>query len=326
MKNVFFLGSNESLNELEKINKKLGLKTFVITSPDQSKKIDYKKEIKIFDRLDSSFTQYISNKVKVEETLFVSLASRWIFKKETIKNIFKFNLVNFHGSRLPLDAGGGGFSWRILREDRIDNQLVQVVDEGIDTGPILFSEKSIFPSYCKIPADYEKFSSMKLLSFYEKFISLLSKGNKFNLHHQPDYLGRYNPRLESKTNGWIDWNLNSHQLLRFINAFDDPYSGASTMINNYERVYLKKVQLHGGESTNHPFMSGIISRHDSKWIVVSTQDEDMMLIIEKVLDDKGQNIISHLKPGDRFFTPAEKLDLAKSFRPKYGPKGIKNKI
>ena len=31
-----------------------------------------------------------------------------IFKEEIINKFFKNNLVNFHNSRLPLDAGGGG--------------------------------------------------------------------------------------------------------------------------------------------------------------------------------------------------------------------------
>ena len=58
---------------------------------------------------------------KAENTLFVSLGARFIFKKDLIKNFFKHNLVNFHSSRLPLDRAGGGFSWRIMREDRIEN-------------------------------------------------------------------------------------------------------------------------------------------------------------------------------------------------------------
>ena len=48
---------------------------------------------------------------------------------------------------------------------------------------------------------------------------------------------------------------------------------------------MKKAQLHGGDSSNHPFMSGIVSRHDGDWIVVSTKSKHMLLI-EKVLDKK----------------------------------------
>ena len=51
---------------------------------------------------------------KKENTIFISLGARYIFKKDTIENFFLNNLVNFRGTRLPLDAGGGGFSWKIM--------------------------------------------------------------------------------------------------------------------------------------------------------------------------------------------------------------------
>ena len=74
----------------------------------------------------------------------------------------------------------------------------------------------------------------------------------------------YYPRLNSKKDSWIDWNMNSKELERFIDAFDDPYFGAKTKINN-KIVKLKKVQLHGGEVIPHNFMSGLIIRNDKNW-------------------------------------------------------------
>ena len=133
-------------------------------------------------------------------------------------------------------------------------------------------------------------------------------------------MGRYNPRLNTKINSWIDWNMSSENLIRFINAFDDPYAGAQTTINNMN-IRIKRAQLHDGESTNHPFMTGLISRHDKKWIVVSTIDENMLLI-ENILNSKGKNIISELNPGDRFYTPIEHLEKAKQYRAVYSPVGL----
>ena len=49
-------------------------------------------------------------------------------------------------------------------------------------------------------------------------------------------------------------------------------------------------------------MSGLILRHDKKrWIVVGSNDQNVFLI-EEVLDEKGLNILSKLKVGDRFYT------------------------
>ena len=82
------------------------------------------------------------------------------------------------------------------------------------------------------------------------------------------------------------------------------------------RVYIKKVQLHGGEVQNHPFMSGLIFRHEKKWIVVSSPDQNS-IIIEKVLDKDGNNIIHDLKEGDRFYTTPEQKFLSRSKRVRY---------
>lgn len=325
LENVVFIGYTDQFTNLINITKKFNLKCAIITSSDQAKNIDSRIKFKVFNKIDNQFKKYVLNKFSVDKTLFISIGSRIIFSKNTIDNFFKNNVVNFHSSRLPLDSGGGSMSWRIMRNDRIDNQLVHIIDDGIDTGPIIMTKKSIFPRNCQTPIEHENFSKKNLLVFFNDFIENVARGQNFKLYPQVNYLGRYNPRLDSKLNGWIDWSLKSTDLIKFINAFEDPYSGAQTTIRNLE-VKIKKAQLHGGDSSNHPFMSGLISRHDGDWLVVSTVDENMLLV-ECVLDAKNKNIIKELKVGDRFITSLEKIYLSKKIRPRYNSKGlVKKKI
>ena len=131
--------------------------------------------------------------------------------------------------------------------------------------------------------------------------------------------------MNTLQNGFIDWNLKPYDLINFINAFEDPYPGAITFLNNgnFGKLFLKKVQLHGGEISNHPFMTGLVTRHDKKWIVVSTVDKHSLLI-EKVLNIKNENIISKIKIGDRFFTPIDKIQEAKNKRVFYSSKGLES--
>lgn len=210
-----------------------------------------------------------------------------------------------------------------MREDRIHNLLFHLVDEGIDTGKILFHRKSLLPAHCKIPKDFEDYHSIKFLKFYSDFIIGLKNKKKFTLQSQINYIGRYNPRLNSLKDNWIDWNMESYDLINFINAFDDPYIGSSTYLNrgNFGRLFIKSSQLHGGDSSNHPFMSGIVSRHDKDWIMVSTNSKHM-LIVEKVLNMKGKNIIDKIKVGDRFFTPNNELEKSKSKKTIISSRGI----
>tara|TARA_Y100000590_G_C15717859_1_gene1012494 strand:+ start:253 stop:1248 length:996 start_codon:yes stop_codon:yes gene_type:complete len=319
LKNVFFLGGVSYFDKLYKINSKIGLKTFIVTSPHQAKELNLKK-IKVFKSIDSNFLKYVTNKVKIDDTIFVSLGSRWIFKKKNIEK-FKNNLVNFHWGRLPFDTGGAPTSWKILRQDRLDNQLVHHVDEGIDTGPILDNQLSVIPRNCILPFEIEKFREKKFLTFYENFIKKIKSKQNVTKKIQPNYIGSYNTRLNTNINGWIDWSYNSYDLLNFINAFEEPFEGASTTIRN-KLVRIMGVQIHGSEPSNHPFAAGLILRHDQKWIIVSTKDKNC-LIIEKVINSSGKNIIEYLKPGDRFFTPLKNIENLKEKRILYGPNGFK---
>ena len=62
-----------------------------------------------------------------------------------------------HGTRLPKNKGGGGFSWQILNNNRLGCNMIHQIDSGIDTGDIIFFKEYIFSQACKIPEDYEKF-------------------------------------------------------------------------------------------------------------------------------------------------------------------------
>ena len=326
LKKIFFLGSSKYFKQLIDINSQLKIVTHIITTDAQKKEVPKKLEHFVFNKVDDKFKSFIKKKTDLERSLFISLGARYIFKANTINQLFRKNLINFHSTRLPYDAGGADITWRILREDRIDNQLCHIIDEGLDTGPIIDSSNSIYPKSCIIPADFKKFRKKLFLEFYKKTISNLKKGGFFELKNNPSYIGRYNPRINTEIDGIIDWNLNPYDLISFINAFDEPYKGASTFLNtgNFGKIFIKSAQLHAGDSSNHPYMSGIVSRHDKDWLVVCTNSKHSLLI-EKVIDKKGENIIKKIKVGDRFYSPSAELEKAKKTRITYTSSGMKEK-
>ena len=144
LKNIVFLGQAQCFLKLQEINKKLKLNDIIVTCSDQKKFFNKEKNVFIFDQLDNKFKNFVKKKFDLSKTLFVSVGCRWIFNNDDLNSFFNNNLVNLHGTRLPYDAGGGGFSWRILRNDRINNFLVHLIEPGIDKGRILMSEKVYF--------------------------------------------------------------------------------------------------------------------------------------------------------------------------------------
>jgi methionyl-tRNA formyltransferase len=59
----------------------------------------------------------------------------------------------------------------------------------------------------------------------------------FRIRNQEEKDSTYFPRLNSLNQGFIDWEWDCGEALRFIRAFDDPYCGASTFLNE-RRVFI----------------------------------------------------------------------------------------
>ena len=88
LNHVVFFGQSDIFLDYIKINKLLNLNTIIITCSDQSRAIDKNIDYKIFDSLDNKFKKFIKKKLKIENTIFISVGARYIFKKDIIKNFF----------------------------------------------------------------------------------------------------------------------------------------------------------------------------------------------------------------------------------------------
>lgn len=310
---VVLIGNSSLFENFIEINSKLKIETFLY-STESKVKISLPKNktlvSKKFD-VDKLFKKF---PLEIENTIFIANGCNFFFDEKSITKL-KGNLVNFHNSRLPLDSGRSYYSWQIMRRDRLSTQLIHAIDNNIDTGPIVKYQTSVISSAYQTPKEYEYFDNQKTIKFYLEFIQQLIKGYRFTLTDQPKYLGRYNPALMTRLHGLIDWNMEINELCSFINAFEEPYHGASTFLDdkNNTRVFIKSVQVHGGDTNNHSFLSGVIYHAHGDYIIVATKSKES-LIIEKVTNEKGENILKNLKLGDRFQTPKAKLDEAISKR------------
>lgn len=256
--------------------------------------------------------------VLTETTLGISLGAPWIFTSDIIQK-FSGRLINGHGAKLPQDRGAGDFSWQIMRGLDFGYHLFHKIDQGIDTGDIIFINEFLFPHSCWTPADFKNYAMAAEKHFFEEFFERVKERFEFQETTQQEYFSTYFPRLSTQEHGFINWNWTAKEIEHFIRAFDDPYPGASTYLKG-KRVYFKKVRLTKNDGDFHPFMSGLIYRKTDQILFVAASGAG--LIIETVLDENRQNLISNVSLGDRFWTPYEKLDYAMTTRVSYDAKGI----
>jgi methionyl-tRNA formyltransferase len=240
------------------------------------------------------------------ERINLALGNPWIVSRAQLDTLFGGKLLNCHGTGLPRDRGGGGFSWRIMESNPFGFVNLYLVDHGVDTGPLVEFEEFLFPDYCRIPKDFEEFYINKVVEFIvRKLAELKVSRMHFVPKVQLPYLSTYWPRLKSDTNGWIDWRTECSQLERFVRAFDDPYGGARTLSENQE-VRLGKVRLSFSDGRFHPYQSGIVYRKGSNWLCIAANGGS--LIVEHITDTNGNSVLDQIKVGDRLHSPHEKLE------------------
>jgi len=133
----------------------------------------------------------------------------------------------------------------------------------------------------------------------------------------------YYPFLNTLKQGYIDWKWGGEEICRFIDAFGDPYAGASTFIGE-TRVFLKNAQIvNSHEKKFHPFSAGIIYRINKEGMFVCTRDS--CLLIKSIQNEKGAEIKDTIKLGSRLFTPNKYLESALTFAAEYNANGLKEK-
>ncbi len=251
-------------------------------------------------------------------TFGLSLSAPWVFPESFIDR-FDRAFVNIHGSRLPQDRGGGGYSWRILRDERMGYWQIHEVTPDIDDGGIILTDEFRFPDHCRHPIDFDSHAHDRGVALLDRFFDQLVRGEEFDVTGQPPYLSSYWPRLSTDRHGYVDWSWSLLELERFIRAFDDPYGGAQTFVGD-EPVRIKKANTIVSDGQFHPFQTGIIYRIQNGIAFVAANEGS--LLIEEVLDNDGNDVFGELSPGDRFFTPTEHLQKAKQQRVRYSASGV----
>lgn len=255
-----------------------------------------------------------------EGSLGISFGAPWFFKKETIK-MFDSRLLNSHARDLPRNRGGGGFSWLILNGEKVSSSVLHLIDSGIDSGDIVKKRNYTFPESCKIPVDYESYAYEMDKVFFQEFFEDIAERRTFELIEQDHDKSTYFPRLHSLSHAFIDWSWNRDDIIEFIRAFDDPYCGASTYLNN-DRVFLKKCETAMDDNAAfHPYLSGLVYRVNDKGLFIATRTGG--ILVSEAKKDDGRSIIREIRVGQRLFTPSSDLEKAREFHPIYTHGGLK---
>lgn len=326
IKRVVLLGASQLFADVIAWGDARGVEVVVLTSPDQRDclRIDDDRVMSTPSLKADEVTAFVHGHWSARDVLGLSFGARWIIKQPTSDRLFAGKLLNAHGSRLPADRGGGGLSWRIMRGDRIGNLVLHLVDDGVDTGPLVITHDYVIPAHCRTTAQIKTDYVKRLVPFLTEFLTSVAEEQRhLPLSRQKEYSASYYPRLNTPLHGWIDWAWPPAEIERFTLAFDDPFVGTRTRWED-KVVLLRDCQLHFGEVAHHPFQSGLVIRNNGRWLTIALSGSACLLACD-VRNEKGDDLLPLIREGDRLYTLTEDLDQARRQRVVIGPRGVVRK-
>jgi len=186
----------------------------------------------------------------------------------SILNTPKLGCLNVHGSLLPKWRGAAPIQRSIWAGDSKTGVTIMQMDEGLDTGAMLFKHSLAINKDDTSASLYQKLADIGPKALLET----LTRLTELPPQTQDDELASYAKKL-SKEEAKIDWDLSAEQLERNIRAFN-PWPVAFFTLNDANvKVYSSAVV----ENETSDIPVGQIVQSDKDGILVTTGNGCLLL-------------------------------------------------
>jgi methionyl-tRNA formyltransferase len=186
----------------------------------------------------------------------------------SILNTPKLGCLNVHGSLLPKWRGAAPIQRSIWAGDDETGVTIMQMDEGLDTGAMLFKQSLAIAKEDTSDSLYQKLAEIGPKALLETLGALAELQPQI----QNDNLASYAKKL-SKEEAKIDWDLPAEQLERNVRAFN-PWPVAFFTLNESNiKVYSSTVV----ENENIDIPAGQVIKSDKHGILVATGNQCLLL-------------------------------------------------
>jgi methionyl-tRNA formyltransferase len=233
---IIFMGTPDfSVPSLKALIKKDHNILAVVTQPDRPKgrgrktasspvkKVATEFQIEVLQPEKASDPLFCEEIRRKDPDLLIVVAFGQILKKSLL-HIPSWGALNVHASLLPKYRGPAPIHWAILeREDRTGLTAMKM-DEGLDTGPILFQKEIDI-----LDDDTAGVLHDRLARLSGEFLIKTLEGmatNRFKERPQNQAEATYAPKI-GRNMSLIEWDQRAHTVSALIRALD-PWPGAHT--------------------------------------------------------------------------------------------------
>lgn len=192
-------------------------------------------------------------------------------------NAPKIMTINLHAGKLPEYRGSSPLNWALINGEKEYTLSIIKVDEGIDTGDVLY-ERTLNILDTDDIKSITKIANFHFPDILEKVLSKIEKGfynDRFNLIEQKSFGNYYPMRFPEDSILWFD-RLSAKEVRNMVKALNDDRYRAYAMYR-YNNIYFKKCEI--PKDNNYYGTAGRIFRIDeeNKRLLVGTKDKAVWL-------------------------------------------------
>jgi methionyl-tRNA formyltransferase len=218
------------------------------------------------DRLSSE--DFVEALKALSADLFVVIAFRIL--PPSVFLLPRLGTINVHASLLPKFRGPAPIHRAIAAGEKETGITIFRINEGIDTGNILFQKKVPIGDKETTPELYERLSQEGAKSIIEA-VTLLENG-KAVFRDQDGSLATPAPKL-LKAEGKINWDLPAQAIFNQVRAFQ-PFPGAFTFIGNFRLQIEQSASL----DENHHEEPGTICGISDEGFIVQCRESSLRVV------------------------------------------------
>lgn len=189
-----------------------------------------------------------------------------------IRGVPRLGCINAHAGKLPAYRGRNVINWAIINGETELGLTVHVIDEGIDTGPIL--------RQCTVPigwtdtyADVLARAVRGLPELVEQAVAALARGDATPRAQAGP--GTYFPGRQ-EGDEWMDWGTTSARLHNLVRAITRPGPGALTQLDG-QPVRVWRAYWDPSWPTYLATPGAVVGRERGCGVLVKTGDSTLLV-------------------------------------------------
>ncbi|MCS7164206.1 MAG: methionyl-tRNA formyltransferase [Thermodesulfovibrio sp.] len=247
-----------------------------IIQPSEIKKVAINYGLPLIQPEKIKDEDFIKSLKSLNPEFFIVVAYGKILPKEILE-IPQKGCINLHASLLPKYRGAAPIQWALIKGEKITGVTTMLMDEGVDTGPILLQKEVLIDD----EDNAESLSKKLSIIGAELVIETIDKMRKGNIIPKPQ-TGEptYAPQLK-KEDGKINWNESAIKIFNLVRG-TYPWPCAYSFLKD-ERVKIIKTEVLKGNAS-----AGLIIKAKDE-LVVGTADGLIKILL---IQPEGKRVMT----------------------------------